>query len=1254
MNGGMDQTLNPGSALEETSLNKGVSSHELKTSNHVYLLDPVDSWIPCQVVERRSSTEAVVSIPQYRNQQSIKCDGGRSALRKNNKHIDLTKYSNQALPLQNVDEDGRLKQVEDMVDLPYLHEAAILYNMKERHIQSQPYTRTGDIVLACNPYQWFHNLYNWKQHQQYANVLVWNDASLGGSDVAVDPRTLLKPHVYEASCLAYKGLLRNGEDQSILVSGESGAGKTETVKILLGDLASVQRGPMAKSEANNNGIVQRVLDSNPLLEAFGNAQTVRNDNSSRFGKFLQLQFDRQPGKCVLAGSKCEVYLLEKSRVTLHHQEERTYHVFYQLLAAPEDVKREIWEGFQDSDAESFDYVGWSETDTIEGKTDAERFQMTVDALKLVGIENDKLLTLWRAICTVLQLGNLEFEPTSDDECRVSSIEELDDLGSLMGVPTSDLSRAFTIRNIRAKSENFQVFMNAEKAQESADAFAKEIYAKTFLWLVRSINDATCAEKNYENNKGGDFGIIGLLDIFGFESFEVNRFEQLCINYANEKLQQKFTQDIFSSVQEEYEAEGIELEEITYDNNTDVLDLVEGKMGLLAFLNEECMRPKGSDKTFVFKAQASNMSTPCFFRDKHAPDCEFGIRHFAGAVVYDATNFVVKNSDTLPSDLLQCAAMSTNDIIANELNNDSMTSTSDRPEPKKKRRKQRTSLLTSKQMTRKNSNIAAETVWTKFRSQLGNLMDSLGNTQTRYIRCIKPNRGKSPFIMEHEATVNQLRYAGVVAAVTISRSAFPNRLEHLVVLAKFKSVFPKGNHIKVLNDQHLDPEERIFLAVEILLTIALKKMEIERDNSIFRAFVMGKSRAYFRAGALEFLEGERLRYLGDFATVLQTKARSSVARSKYLNFKQAIVSLQSNFRRHTDQKEYHNIRNRLIKIQCWYRILCAARTIVHLKRKKSATIIQSNWRSFKDNRSFSTMKRCTIVIQKVTRGAIQRPKYRESLLNKREEAKLENQLAALQRKLEEAEVKRVEAEKRGEAKATAAVEQYKEEQENQVPLSSATVGDGSSSKKPTGQSVVHGATEAIVDSGSIGEESVEQQKLMDESGRMLEYLRKEVFKLRSQNQQLRTDFDLLKDNNQRLMDANASAGASFAALNQHAKQLSKENAQLVSEVSSTKAQMQKIHVVQTELKEELRMKQLSYVSEVQSRFQYQKALQKVADLIEANCRDYRLVQQVLEITDEVEMEHMTAGGNNFPNENGNEPGPGEPRSSIFSYLNPFSS
>eukprot|EP00980_Cylindrotheca_fusiformis_P010369 scaffold2306_cov132-Cylindrotheca_fusiformis.AAC.4 len=1238
-----------GSALPPSE----VSAHELKTANHVYIVDSANSWIPCQVVERSSTTEVVVSIPEYKDQQSIKCDGGRSSRRKRSKTVDLSKYPNQALPLQNVDEEGRLQQ------------AAILYNLKDRHTKSLPYTRTGDIVLAVNPYQWIHELYSWERRQMYAQAMVWNDATSERQKGSVDPRTFLRPHVYEASCLAYKGLFQNGDDQSILVSGESGAGKTETVKILLGDLASVQKGPNAEIGDMDNAIVQRVLDSNPLLEAFGNAQTLRNDNSSRFGKFLQLQFDRQPGKCVLAGSKCEVYLLEKSRVTLHHVEERTYHIFYQLLAAPEETKREIWEGLEDTDAESFDYVGWSETDTIEGKTDAERFHLTVQALEMVGVKGESLMGLWRAICIVLQLGNLEFEPTSDDECRVSSHDELEDLSQLMGVPFEKLSKAFTIRHVKAKSENFQVFMTADKAKESTDAFAKELYAKTFLWLVRTINDATCAEKNYENSKGNDFGIVGLLDIFGFETFEVNRFEQLCINYANEKLQQKFTQDIFRSVQEEYEMEGIELEEITYDDNTDVLDLVEGKMGLLACLNEECVRPKGSDKTFVFKSQASNLSNPSFLRDRHAPDCEFGIRHYAGDVIYNATNFVVKNNDTLPSDLLECARLSRNPIVANELSNEAMMNqmSANSSISTKKKRKPRTSIGTAKLMGRKNSNIAAETVWTKFKTQLARLMDALGNTQTRYIRCIKPNSKKRPLMMEHVSTVNQLRCAGVVAAVTISRSAFPNRLEHLNVLEKFKSLWPKGDHIKVLNDQHLDPEERIYKAVEILLTIALKDMEFERQNLTFRGFVMGKTRTYFRAGALEFLEGERLRYLGKYASVIQVQVRKFVALSKFMKYKNAVIVLQSGHRKKVERKKYLMARNSLVKLQCWYRSICAARTIVHLRRKKKSTLIQTTWRVFCERRQFMKMKAAIVVLQRMVRGGLQRPKYRQALAEKKEEAKLENQLLALQRKLEEAEAKRLEAEKQAEAKVTAAVQQYKDEQENQSTQEIPAPPGKNEVSKPEASSLSLDAVKDPSPIHEIGEneefhtdvddQTAEQQKLMDESGRMLEYLRKEVFKLRSQNQQLRTDFDLLKDNNQRLMDANASAGASFAALNQHAKQLSKQNAQLIEEVSSSKAQIQKLNVMQAELKEELRMKQLSYVSEVQSRFQYQNGLQKITDLVEANCRDHRLVQQVLEITDEVEMEHMSSGDGRMHVGSIDRSGTNEPRSSIFSYLNPFS-
>ena len=571
-----------------------------------------------------------------------------------------------------------------------------MYNIKYRHaILQQPYTRTGQngtILIAVNPYQWYHHLYTIAMQQQYAQALIYS-SDRTSNDTGTTTTTAaaqLEPHVYETSSYAYRGLCMGEGNQSILVSGESGAGKTETVNILLNDLATIQQQQQqhytdddddeiktrndhhSVSDHDNvvsssSPIVQRILDSNPLLEAFGNAKTVRNDNSSRFGKYIQLQFHVEDaitaayrGKtipsCILIGSRCEVYLLEKSRV-VHHDctNERTYHIFYQLLATADDYKATIWDGLINTDNESYNYVGYTDTTSIEGIHDEERFHQTIQSLALIGIVDEQLRTLLRALCIVLQLGNLIFTESDPEDTNQKSdsdnaatnstispplyntdttigskIDNVDDciaLAELMGVDVAILSAALTVRTVRARNEVFKVPLSINVAKDSCDAFAKEIYAKIFLWLVRSINTATCAENNYHptpttmnettssnqmakrrpqsssslsSPKQQPYGIIGLLDIFGFESFKVNRFEQLCINYANEKLQQKFTQDIFRNVQLEYEYEGIALNEITYDDNTDVLDLVEGRMGLIAFLNEECVRPGGSDKGFVTK------------------------------------------------------------------------------------------------------------------------------------------------------------------------------------------------------------------------------------------------------------------------------------------------------------------------------------------------------------------------------------------------------------------------------------------------------------------------------------------------------------------------------------------------------------------------------------------------------------------------------------------------------------------------------
>ena len=750
-----------------------------------------------------------------------------------------------------------------------------MYNLKKRHIDGKPYTRTGDIIIAVNPFQWFTDIYTEDKRIYYSNKLVWEATEK-------DPRDSLEPHVYEVSALSYKGLAFGLENQSILVSGESGAGKTETVKIAMNHIASVQRGYIKTDiltrheEMDMDPVVNRVVESNPLLEAFGNACTRRNDNSSRFGKYLQLQFDNQNSKahgiisqtnsnCKLAGSKCEVYLLEKNRVITHDSKERTYHIFYQLLAAPDGDKASYWGKLKGKRAEDYKYVQKSPLDKIEKLTDLQHYEHTVKTLALVGVSGDKLKMLFRAIASVITAGNLVFGAKGGDrdKSEITSKAEVADMAEILGVSVDDVSLAFTERTMKTKTETYKVPLKDTAAKEACDAFAKEVYGKVFLWVVKQINNATRAEDNYKDGSMTDFGIIGLLDIFGFESFVRNRFDQLCINYANEKLQQKFTEDVFRAVQLEYEAEGIALAEITYDDNTDVLDLIEGRTGLLAMLNEECIRPKGTDFDFVQKALQQNKKSPCLIVNK-TDRMSFGIHHYAGKVMYDSEGFVTSNQDLLPTDLEELMFKCENGIIKEKIEAAAPEAPSGGRRGAPKRQK---------------SNIVGATVWGKYKTQLASLMSSLRKTNSRYIRCIKPNMAKKPVLMEHVPTVEQLRCAGVVAAVTLARSAFPNRLENSAVRFRYASMWDKHEYPSEKTGS-MSPAEALRCDADAILTCALKDHEfVDKEGNRKKAFVVGKTKSFFRAGALEFLESNRSTGLDSQACTIQKYMRGYLVRKQ---------------------------------------------------------------------------------------------------------------------------------------------------------------------------------------------------------------------------------------------------------------------------------------------------------------------------------------------------------------------------------------
>jgi myosin-5 len=608
-------------------------------------------------------------------------------------------------------------------------------------------------------------------------------------------------------------------------------------------------------------------------------------------------------------------------------------------------------------------------------------------------------------------------------------------------------------------------------------------------------------------------------------------------------------------------------------------------------------------------------------------------------------------DALPQDFLDCAKNSTNDILAHQLTNDGMMNVEVvKKANKAPKRPARKAKHQQQPPPPRRGSIAADSVWTKFRGQLTNLMSNLEKTRTRYIRCIKPNQEKQPLVMEHASTIEQLRCAGVVAAVTISRSAFPNRLEHEVVLDRFKPLWSKGEHPPEEELADFEPDERAKFLVEKLLTSSLKSLETyPSENVVMKAFVIGRSRAYFRAGSLEFLEAQRLNKLGVWAIEIQRFGRGFTERSKYRKIKTGTIDLQAITRKLIAQGKYLRLKARTIRVQCWLRCIFALRLLVLKRRNFRATMIQTHWRMCV---AIGTLKRdraATVAIQKITRGAIQRPKFRVALHEAREEAKLENQLRALQKKLEEAEHKRLEAEKKSEENAQKAVQDYRastaaEEKKQEAiapPSPSSSVSPlPTNEPQPSSQESavsdgesVHTAQSRAAASASASSVSFQvsnqQQNLMDESGKMLEYLRKEVFKLRSQNSQMRSDFDSLKDANQRLLDANASAGASFAALNQHAKSLSKTNAKLTADIQHYKQQIQKLNVTQVEIREELKMKNATYIAEVHSRLQYQKALSKIVEMASERCRDTRLVEDILSVADECEAEYTGANGAGSP-------------------------
>ena len=997
----------------------------------------------------------------------------------------LSRTEYDSLPLQNIDSNGEQLVVGDMCDLPSLHEASILYNIKALHEKSTPYSRVGDIIIAVNPFKWIKDLYAKSTCDLYKN-LITNGAHLSN----------LAPHVYEVGSLAYRGLAFHGENQSILVSGESGAGKTETVKIIMAQLAAIDKNDDCLISSD---VINKVLDTNPLLEAFGNAKTIRNDNSSRFGKYIQLQFDvedattaaykgKEVPSCSLVGSFCETFLLEKTRVVLHEPTERSYHIFYQLLSAPDTMKADIWDGLCGSNCSSFRYIGETESNIIEGKSDQERWKETVDALSLIGVHGEKFHMLMQAICIVLQLGNLTFavDPNNDDGCVCTSENELMKLSSLMGVESCAIQKALTYRTLHASKEYYDVPLRVKQAKDGTDSLAKEIYHRVFNWLVTNINAATCVESTTKQ--------IGLLDIFGFETFETNMFEQFCINYANEKLQKHYNINTFTSVQEEYEFEGIELPDVKCVDNSQVLELIEGRYGILSLLNEECIRPNGNDSSLVLKVCALNKDIDCLVKDPLHSSTQFAVVHYAGSVVYETTSFCTKNTDSIPNDLIECVLSSTNKILQSEFAQNSNTFSEG----------------SRSQNSRTKSSIS---VSSKFRSQLQGLMTTIEGTRTRYIRCLKPNHGKIPKETDLLFTQKQLQCAGVCEAVAVSRAAYPNRLNH-------DSVFGRYSCLSINQPLERNLETLQGLILDILNDFNPTNSTTVSEKAL-KSFAIGRTRVYFGIGALEFLESKRIRKLADCATAIQKKARGAAARIRFLNLRAAAIKIQSFARLSAAANTFDRARSAATAISNWARCIFAQKELERLKKLKSCILIQTRVRIITARRTLATSKAASVSIQRIWRGAIQRPLYRRMLREAEEEARVNAKIGALQKRLKEAERKWIEAEK---AKVVA---------ERRASIST---------------------TSDSMDDGGYAE-SVE----------MLEYLRNEVSQQKEANHLLVNQLQESRKAHSILQEQYTSLRASHISVQQNSHKLRREKSILLSRTKDIKQRYSKLKKAMKKLK-----------------------------------------------------------------------------------------
>lgn len=708
------------------------------------------------------------------------------------------------------------KLPEDLANLSELDEKSLLEVLTGRFTQNLIYTYIGDILVAINPFKYL-SIYEKEVSERYK----------------CHEKKSLPPHIFAVADRAYQSMLgrlaTGPKNQCIVISGESGAGKTESTKLLL-------RHIMELCKANSQ-LEQQILQVNPLLEAFGNAQTVMNDNSSRFGKYIQLRFQNSSVK----GAKINEYLLEKSRVVHQDEGEQNFHIFYFMLAGISMEDKEIY-GLLDPTRYRYLNGRFGKANVIQAWR--VKYAEVCNAMDMVGFEEQEKVDMMTILAGILSLGNITFETTDSDTLKVSEASRgwLKATAGQFGVQEEDLLKSLTCTTSVTRGEAIQRLHNQQQAEDARDSIAKVAYGRVFGWIVSKINEllAPKVDCDVELNE------IGILDIFGFENFAVNRFEQLCINLANEQLQYFFNHHIFLMEQKEYKEEGITWETITYKDNKPILDLFLTKpIGILSLLDEQSTFPQASDRDFVDKLNSKFKAAPNFeVVRNHTP--LFTIVHYAGKVQYNASGFLEKNRDTIPANIRELFINSVTPLLSVLFA--ATISRTGTLMPRKAKLQVADDNFNS---TRKQS------VGAQFKHSLAVLMEKMFAAGPHFVRCIKPNRSKQPDQLDSKMVMDQLRYNGLMETIRIRRDGFSWR-------PAFREFAERYNILLLKPDLPLDKSS----CMSIL------------NSTELSGWKCGSSRLFFKYWHQEEL-ARLLERLGRAALVIQKNYRTRICRRRYL-------------------------------------------------------------------------------------------------------------------------------------------------------------------------------------------------------------------------------------------------------------------------------------------------------------------------------------------------------------------------------------